>query len=80
MIYQLGGSGIPIHIAVNVCEKFGQFDGQRLEAIAELIELFHDDRCRRHVAAADALAQVPDCDARSLQITDLGDSIFRIID
>lgn len=70
---------LPINIPIDVGKELGQLDGERLEAVAQLVQLLDDDRRARQVARAHALAQVPDGDAGGLQVADLRDAVLRVV-
>lgn len=69
-----------VDVAVDVGEELGQLDAERFEAFAEVVELGDDQRGRGHVGGADAFAEVPDCDAGLLEVADLLDAVFGVVD
>jgi len=67
-----------VHVAVDVGEEFGEFNCQRFEAFAEIVQLSDNDRCRAHVGCAHALTEVPYSNASFLQVSYLLHAIFRV--
>ncbi len=69
-----------VDVAVDVGEKFSELDAEGLEAFAEVVELGDDQRGGGHVGGADAFAEIPDCDAGFLEVADLLDAVFGVVD
>ena len=69
-----------VNVAVDVREELCELNGERLEGFAKVVEFLDDERSRGHVSRADALAEIPDCDAGFLQIPNLLHAILRIED
>lgn len=74
------GANAPVNVAVDVGKEPGQLNGQRLEALAQLVQLLHNQRRRRHVGRAQTLAQIPHGHARLLQVADLPHPVLRVED
>lgn len=75
-----GEKAIPIDVAVHASKKLGHLDRQRPHRLAERVEVGDDALGVIHAAGAHALAQVPDGDARRLQLVDLRDGALRVVD
>lgn len=71
---------LPINIPIDVGKELGQLNRQRLETIAQLIQLLDNDGRARQIARPHALAQVPHGHARRLQVAHLRDAILRVVD
>lgn len=64
---------VRVNVAVDVGVEPGQVQDELLHRLADGVEALHDGAGVGHAADPDGLAQVPDGDARRLQVADVGD-------
>ncbi|KAI4143212.1 MAG: hypothetical protein LQ340_007085, partial [Diploschistes diacapsis] len=69
-----------VDVAVHRREEVGKLVRETLERVGEVVELGDDERRGCHVCGAHALAQVPDRGPRFLQLVDVRDAVFAVVD
>ena len=69
-----------VDVAVDAGEELAQFVGEPVERIREGVELGDDYRRGGHVGGAHGFAEIPDCRAGFLELFDVRDAVFGIVD
>lgn len=71
---------VPINVAVDVGVKLGQFEDELLHGFAYGVQVADDDGSVRHAAYSHRLGEVPDGNARRLEVLDVRDGRLREVD
>ena len=69
-----------VDVAVDAGEELAQFVGEPVEGVGEGVEFRDDDGCGCHVCGAHGFAEIPDCCAGFLELFDVRDAVFGVVD